>query len=226
MIIHDVEQNTPEWLKLRLGIPTASCADKIVTPTGKLSSQSVKYRNQLIAEKLLNSQLDSVVETEYMSRGKALEPDAVKAYEFQNDCTVEKVGFITTDDLQIGCSPDRLVGDDGLLEIKCPADQTHIGYLIDGMPKDYIPQMQMQMFVTGRKWCDWMSYSPFMPPVIVKVIRDEEFIATLAEALAKFVADKNHHLARILEMCAKNVEEPLSAFEREYSGANDIFYGG
>jgi hypothetical protein len=105
-IIHNVEQGTDAWVKLRLGIPTASCFDQIITPkTGQLSKSANKYMYLLIAEKLLNRQLTSLDNLEWIARGKELEPDAAKAYEFIEEVETKPVGFITTDDGLIGASP-------------------------------------------------------------------------------------------------------------------------
>ncbi len=217
MIVHNVEQNSPEWLKLRLGIPTASCFDKIVTPTGKLSAQARDYACKLAAETVLNAQLDDMASTKWMQRGKDLEAEAVGAWEFASELTAEPVGFITTDDGQIGCSPDRLVGEDGLLEIKCPAPQTQVSYIVDGMPAEYIPQVQGQLFVTGRKWCHWFAYHPFVPHVSIVVERHEEYIANLAEALDGFVKMKAEIIAKLEAAGAVNKSEGIiSAMEREY----------
>jgi hypothetical protein len=194
---HDVQQGSPEWLKLRLGIPTASEFEKIVTPTGKLSAQARKYAHRLIAEGLLQTSLDSIDGLEWIARGKELEPDAVKLYEFENDVTTEAVGFITSDDGLIGCSPDRLVGDAGLLEVKCPAPQTHVGYFLDGFGNDYVPQVQGQLYVAEREWCAKFSYHPEFPPVSVTTYRDEPFIKLLASSLSAFNDMKAEMLERI-----------------------------
>lgn len=190
MIHHHVTQNSPEWEKLRLGIPTASSFDKIVTPTGKLSAQARGFAFRLVAEQILQTALATGPQTLSMQRGHELEDEAAQLYGIIRDCQPKKCGFITTEDGQIGASPDRLIGADGLLEIKCVEPQTQIGYLIDGLDKAYIPQIQGQLYVTGRKWCDWLAYNQFLPPVIIRVKRDEEYIATLSQALADFVVMK------------------------------------
>ena len=195
MKIHNVEQGTVGWLNVRLGIPTASCFEKIVTPGGKLSTQSRKYMYWLLAEKVLNRSLESLEGLEWVERGKLLEPDAIRMYEFENDVTTQAVGFITTDDGLIGCSPDRLVGNDGMAEIKCPAPQTHVGYMIDGFGADYKPQVQGQLYVAEREWVDRYSYSPEMPPHRDRTYRDEPYIKFLSDALKDF----NEQFAEALE---------------------------
>lgn len=188
MIVHDVEQGSPEWLKVRLGIPTASCFHRIVTPKGKLSEQADDYMGFLVAEWLLGCPLDGV-ETQWMQRGHDLEPQAVEEYEFQTDRTTEKVGFITTDDGRYGCSPDRLVGDDGLLEIKCPSPQVHAIYMAKrSVNQKYYAQIQGQLLVAGenRLWSDIESYYPGLPSVVIHVERDREYLALLEKGLNKF----------------------------------------
>lgn len=198
MKVYHVAQGSPEWAALRLGIPTASEFAKIVTPTGKLSEQSRKYAHLLVAERLLGRPLVALDELEWIARGKELEPEAARLYEFDREMDTEPVGFITTDSGLIGASPDRLVGEAGLLEIKVPAPQTHVGYVLEGFAKLYKPQVQGQLYVTGREWTDWMSYHPELPPIIERVYRDEAYIALLAEALECFcdTLDKMRERAR------------------------------
>ena len=214
MIVHDVEQGSEAWLKLRLGIPTASDFHKIVTPTGKLSAQSKAYANRLIAESLLGYPLDSLDGLPCIERGKDLEAEAVRLYEFTTGNTADVVGFCTTDDGQIGASPDRLVGECGQLEIKCPSPQTHVGYLRDGIDTAYMPQIQGQMAVTGRKWCDFFSYHPSMPPVRVRVERDETYIEKLSEALAAFNAERLIALESIRDLGRYAEREAIASFEQ------------
>lgn len=189
MIVHNVQQGTPEWFKVRSGIPTASCFDKIITgKTMKPSSQAEGYMAFLIAETLLGRPLDKFESKPYwMERGQILEQEAADMYAFMRDVTVDKAGFITTDDAIAGCSVDRFVGDDGILEIKCPAPWTHAENLIaDGPDPDYHQQRQGQLWITGRKWVDFMSFHPEMPPAIHRVERDDEYIAALAAAVTNF----------------------------------------
>ena len=197
MKIHRVEQGTPEWLALRLGIPTASEFHKILTPKkGQLSSQTRGYAFRLVTERLLNRSLDSIEGLQWVERGKELEPEAVRMYEFENEVQTEPVGFITTDDGLIGASPDRLIiGQPAGLEIKCPAPQTHIEYMVDGFGADYRVQVQGQMLVGGFEWVDRYSFHPEMPPVKQRTERDEPFISLLEEALAEF----NAMVAKMLE---------------------------
>jgi len=189
-VLVEVEQRSDEWQKLRCGVATASCFDKIITPaTGKASASAVAYRRELLAE-WLTGQPVSIKESGWMQRGTEMEPEARAFYEFEADAEVVETGITFLDERRlIGCSPDGLVGDDGLVEIKCPAPHTHVGYLIDAkLPTAYIPQVQGALWVTGRRWCDFISYHPEMEPLIVRVKRDEGYIAKMAMLIEAFVA--------------------------------------
>jgi len=188
MIVHNVRQGSPAWMELRRGVPTASCFEKIITPTGKPSAQAEKYMYDLLAEFVLGRPLEGL-KMPWMERGSELESDAALWYGFQRDVEPEVIGFCTTDDGRIGASPDRLVGEEGLLELKCPSPGVHVQYLLypaRGVDKAYYPQVQGQLYVTGRKWTDVVSYHPELPSVIVRVARDEEFIALLGSSLKTF----------------------------------------
>lgn len=187
MKIINVTQGSGEWLQARLGIPTSSCFEKIVTPTGKLSTQSRKYCYYLVTEMLLQRQLDSIDQLEWVARGKEMEPQAVKMYEFQQECETQEVGFITTDDGMIGCSPDRLiVGRNAGLEVKSPSPAIHVGYMVDGRGKEYTPQVQGQLYVAEFEYVDFWAFHPELPPVLERTYRDESYIRTLAQALDQF----------------------------------------
>ena len=187
MITLDVEQGSEAWLMARLGLPTASQFHRVLTPkTGKLSAQATGYRNLLLAEHVLGYPLDNAGSA-FMERGTDLEAEAKSFYELQRDTDIQRVGFCLTDDRRTGCSPDGFVGADGLVEIKCPSIQVHIGHLLDGAAEDdHRCQAQGQLWVTGRAWLDLVVYSPVLPSLIVRVERDEEFIAKLAQAVGQF----------------------------------------
>lgn len=186
MIHLDVVQGTPEWINARLGIPTASEFHRIITPkTMKLSAGSQTYLCELIAERFMGAALDSVV-TDWIARGTALEADAIAYYELCRETETAPAGFALRDDRRVGCSPDRFVGEDGGLEIKCPAPATHVGYLLES-PHKYAPQIQGALWITGREWWDFLSFHPEMPPVLTRTYRDEEFIGKLAVAVDDFL---------------------------------------
>lgn len=184
----DVCQGTTEWLALRAGIPTASSFDRILTPrTGKPSSSAEGYLFSLLAERLMGKPIVEHVSL-WMERGSHMEADAVSFYEFQRDIKTETVGFVTNDKNTIGASPDRLVGADGLLEIKVPAPHTHIGYLLRaGSAYDaYKVQVQGQLWIAEREWADVLSFHPEMPPALIRIERDEEYIQKLSAAVTAF----------------------------------------
>jgi len=186
MRIVDCIQGEALWFETRAGLPTASNFDKLLTMDGKPSKQQEKYLYQLAGEKV-SGQKEETYQSAAMLRGIEMEEEAVKLYEFQNDVVAEKVGFCITDDGIAGCSPDRLIGEDGLLEIKCPLIYTHVSYLINGgLDTDYYQQCQGQLFVTGRKWLHLMSYYPGLKPLIIRVQPHPEFQITLELELKLF----------------------------------------
>ena len=187
MQILNIEQGTDEWHKARRGVITGSRFKDIVTPAkGDLSSSSKKYMYELVAERM-GATIESF-SNEYMQRGTELEADARSAYEFIKDAAVSEVGFCLEG--IIGVSPDGLINDDGGLEIKCPKETTHISYLDDGgLPLIYKPQVQGSLWITGREWWDFMSYHPQLPPLIVRVYRDEDYIKNMEKVITKFSED-------------------------------------
>ena len=209
MIIHDVEQGSDEWKRLRLSIPTASQFDKIVTPTGRLSKQADALMYRLAAQHFLQRDLTEIGNLYWVNRGRDLEESGALAYEFARGVETKRVGFITTNDGRIGASPDRLViGQPGAVEMKCPAPATHIGYLIHGFGPDYYCQAQGQMLVGEFAWVDLVSYYPGFPLVIERFERDEEFINTLRDALNKFCIELAAMILRLEEMGAQILNAP------------------
>jgi putative phage-type endonuclease len=198
MIAIDTEQGTQAWMDARAGVPTASNFDKIVTTKGEPSKQREKYMFQLAAERIVGKSMESF-QSDAMARGVECESEARALYEMLNDCVVDTTGVCFYDEsMQIGASPDGMVGADGLIEIKCPQSHTHVGYLIAGvLPTDYFQQVQGQMYVTGRKWVDFLSYYPGMKPFIVRVERDEKFISALDKELKIFLTELDEITERI-----------------------------
>lgn len=196
MKTYGYQQRSDEWFAIRCGIPTASSADKILTPTGKLSAQSDKYLNELLADRAGYGD-ESMEPTEWMQRGIDLEPEARALFEFHTGHDVEQVGFITNDDGTAGCSPDGIIPLMAGFEVKCPKASTHFGYLRAGvLPPYYAPQVHFSMAITGIPLWYFMSYYPGLDPLIVLVERDEytdrieaavkEFTDRLAEESARF----------------------------------------
>lgn len=184
MIEHPIKHGSPEWHAARMGIPTASNFHRLITKGGKPSAQAEDYLHALLFGRFVG-ECGEDFSIEWTIRGSALEASAISAYEFETDLDTRECGFFTLDDGSAGCTPDRAVGDDGLLEIKCPAGKEHVAYAL-GLEPQYVAQVQGQLWITEREWCDFMSFSPAMPSAIVRVRRDEKFIATLAEIVAGF----------------------------------------
>jgi len=187
MKICNHEQGSPEWFEARLGIPSASMFSKIVTTKGVWSTQADSYINQLVAERLTGER-EEIYQSHHMIRGTELEPEARDMYCLMKDVEVQEVGFCLHDTLKAGCSPDGLIGEDGGLEIKAPAPATHVEYLRGGvLPSRYKQQVMGCLWITQREWWDFVSYHPNMKPLIVRVERDEEYIAALEECVTKAV---------------------------------------
>lgn len=187
MKIHDCQQGSREWFALRRGVPTASNFGKLITAkTGKLSASADDYICELIAElHFLGAHEDPPVSAA-MRHGIDCEPEARKWYSLDKNQDVKQVGFCMDDDGRYGCSPDGMVGDDGLLELKCPQGKTQVAYLLDGgLPSEYRAQVHGQLIVTGRQWCDFLSYCPGLPPLLLRVEPDE-YTDQLRKALVVF----------------------------------------
>ena len=190
-----IEQGTPEWHQLRLGKVTASRVADILATTR--TGPSASRQNYLIELALQRS--TGTIEPSYtnaaMEWGTQTEPQARAAYEVETGNFVDQVAFIDHPTIAwFGCSPDGLVGDDGLIEIKCPNSATHWEYFkAKKPPQKYVIQMQTQLAVTGRKWCDFVSFDPRMPErsqlLVVRVDRDEAFIAELEEKVKQFLSE-------------------------------------
>ena len=198
-----IEQGTPEWQALRIGKLTASrVADMLATVKTGESMSRKNLRADLIAERLTGNKTDSYTNPA-MSWGVETEPQARVAYEVFSYNFVDQVPFVDHPTIQnFGCSPDGLVGDDGLIEIKCPNTSTHLEYIETRKPPSkYLTQMMSQMSVTGRKWCDFVSFDPRLPDglklLVVRIERDEEVIAKIEAEAIKFLAEVD---AKIIEL--------------------------
>jgi putative phage-type endonuclease len=200
--IHDdIIQGSDEWYAIRLGKVTASNFDA-ATSKGKGTAPSKTrkdYMIRLVAERLTGLPQDSY-KNAAMEWGSETEQDAREYYEALNGVSVRQVGFIARDD-DIGCSPDGLVGDDGMIEIKCPFSTTHIKYILaDKMPTEYVKQVQGQLWVAERKWCDFISFDPRMkqrPYFCTRVSRDDGFIPEQETKIYQFVADMKDMLNQL-----------------------------
>lgn len=193
--MNDVIQGSAEWKALRAGKVTASrIADMLARTKSGWGASRANYAAQLVAERLTGEVADSYTNAA-MQWGTDNEADARVAYEFRTDAPVTEVGFVEHPTIPMaGASPDGLVGDDGLVEIKCPNTATHIETLLDPVPDGkYLKQMQWQMACTGRQWCDFASFDPRLPEamrlVVTRIKRDEIEIATLEKETRLFLAE-------------------------------------
>lgn len=197
MKVIDCIQGTEEWKLARCGVPTASYFDMIVTTKGEQSKQRQKYLYKLAGE-FISQTTDETYQSEAMKRGTEMEEEARKLYQIITDNAVATVGFCLSDCGSYGASPDGMVGDKGLLEIKCPMISTHVSYLLDGtLPTEYYQQVQGQLLVTGREWCDFVSYYPGLKPLLVRVARDTEFLMALHRELGSFCKELEAVIERI-----------------------------
>ncbi|BBB99370.1 lambda exonuclease family protein [Bradyrhizobium elkanii] len=191
----EIIQGSDEWKALRLGKVTASrVADVIAKTKTGYSASRANYMAQLIAERLTDTVAEAYTNAA-MQHGTETEPEARAAYEFYQGVIVEQVAFVPHPKIdQAGCSPDGLVGADGLVEIKCPNTATHLETLLgQAVPSKYETQMQFQMACTGRKYCDFVSYDPRMPEnmrlFIKRVNRDDKTIAAIEGEIASFLLE-------------------------------------
>jgi putative phage-type endonuclease len=204
-----IEQGTDEWFAARIGKVTASrVADVIAkTKTGYSSSRD-NYMAQLICERLTNQKADGFTNAA-MQHGTETEPLARAAYEALHDVLVDEVGFVPHPKiLMAGASPDGLVGDNGLLEIKCPNTATHIETLLSQtVPGKYNTQMQFQMTCTDREWCDFVSFDNRLPEelqlFVKRVPRDNVFIRLIEGEIVQFIAELDDKINKLMKV--KNV---------------------
>jgi len=212
MIHYDVAQGEPEWFSLRIGIPTASEFGKIMTPkTLKLSAQAEEYADAKIAEMMTGQpQTGPMFQTYYMERGQLLEVEAREAYEFTNNVRVTRGGFITDDKGHYGCSPDFLVGDDGMGEIKCLMPKNHITCLISQkVQPDHMPQVQGGLWISGRKWNDWTMYHPELPRFEIRTYRDEAYISSLADCMDQFRTMMSEKIQNLMDRGLFSIAKPI-----------------
>jgi hypothetical protein len=197
--IHDVIQGSDEWLAARLGLPTASEFSRIITAArGDLSNRASKYAAELVAETILGHPLEKPPGLPWaMVRGKELEPLARAQYANDNGVDVREVGLVTTDDGRLGCSPDGLiVGTRGGLEIKCVLAEQVVSIWNDGPGDDYRQQVQGCLAISELTHWDLYVWHPELPPVTIRTLRDEPYIAKMGAALAEFLAMRDAMLAK------------------------------
>jgi hypothetical protein len=196
MRVHTMEQRTPEWDAVRAGKITASVASKMVTPTGKPSTQAKPFIGLLLAEQLGLQEPEPIPTTDDMQTGIDQEDESRLWFQVETGLKVFQCGFVESDDGESGFSPDGYVElDDGKIctfipvELKNPKPSTHIGYLLDGgLPNTYKAQCHFAMVISESEYMYFMSYCPGLPALLVKVERDD-YTEQVAAALDAFKSD-------------------------------------
>jgi putative phage-type endonuclease len=193
--MHDCDQRTAAWFEARIGKVTASrIADMMATTKSGPSASRANYAAQLVAERLTGTPTETF-QSAAMIHGTDTEAEARHAYCFFRDAEVVEVGFVDHPTVPMsGASPDGLVGEDGLLELKCPNTATHISTLMGkSVPSKYVKQIMWQLACTGRQWCDFASYDPRLPEsmrlIVIRLHRDDAMIAELEREVAAFLAE-------------------------------------
>ena len=203
------EQGSPEWFAARAGKVTASRVADVLSKvkTGESASRK-NLRTELVIERLTGAKTEGFSNAA-MEWGVETEPMARAAYEVATGNLVDQIAFVDHPIIEnFGCSPDGLVGDNGLVEIKCPNSATHLEYLeADKPPNKYITQMQAQMACTNREWCDFVSFDPRLPDglqlLIVRVNRDDKFIALMEDEVMSFLTEVDNFVARLRQRMEK-----------------------
>lgn len=200
-----MEQRSEEWFAARLGRVTASrVADVVAKTKSGYSTSRANYMAELLCERLTGTK-GEFYQNAAMAWGTNTEPMAREAYEGASGALVYETGFVLHPTIEMaGASPDGLIGDTGLVEIKCPFTATHIDTLLSGKaPAKYMAQMQWQMACTDRDWCDFVSYDPRMPEnmrlFISRVARDNVAIRELESEINKFLAELDVMITQLKE---------------------------
>lgn len=196
IIIDSFEQRSPQWFEARLGSPGASSISNIITTSGELSKSREGYLYQLAAEKV-SGKCDERFMSKDMQNGTDREDASRSLFEMIYDVDVRQVGIVYKDERKLyHVSPDGLIGDNSILEMKNPIGKTAVKYLLKKkVPSEYFAQCQMSLYVAERQLLYFMSAYDGLPPLIIEVHRDEAFIKKLAQALDDFCEE----LASVVE---------------------------
>ena len=197
-----IQQGSPEWFAARCGKATASKFADVLAKlkSGAESASRKNYRARLVVERLTGKPLETFSNAA-MQQGVEREPLARVAYEAETGNLVEEVGFFQHPTLEAGASPDGLIGGNGMLEIKCPQLATHLEYLnLPAEPSEYTAQIQGQMWICGRDYCDFVSFNPDFPEhlqlIVRRIERDDAYIAKLAAEVAAFLDEVQTEVQR------------------------------
>ena len=190
--IFDCEQGTPEWFEARRGVVTASRFSDVLAKGQGITRR--KYLLTLAGEAITGEVAESFTNS-HMERGHVMEADARNLYAFAHDVEPQLVGFMRRG--RAGASPDSLVGADGLLEIKSKLPHLQLDVLDKGkLPPEHVAQVQGQLWIAGRDFCDFVSYWPRLPLFCIRVERDDKYIETLSQAIADFVGELDTYIER------------------------------
>ena len=208
-MIEMMDQGSEDWFQVRIGKVTASrVADILAKTKSGYSTSRDNYMAQLICERLTNQKGESFTNAA-MQHGTETEPLARAAYEALKDVLVDEVGFVPHPTIKMaGASPDGFVGQDGLIEIKCPNTATHIDTLLsESVPTKYFTQMQFQLACTGREWCDFVSFDNRLPEelqlFVKRVPRDDTYIKLMESEIVQFIAELDDKINKLMKV--KNV---------------------
>lgn len=203
----ECSQRSMQWFQAHCGIVTASSMDAVLafTQKGEPKAERKTYFRQKLAERLTGIALQDNYVSREMLEGIEKEPLGIAAYEHEEGLMVEPLGFALREDMLVGYSPDGLVGEDGLVEGKCPKPGTHLQYVLDGrIPEMYLPQMRTGMFVTGRSWCDFFSFCPEVPKplqlMVIRLERKQDDMEEIEAGARKFNGEIEGAIERLREI--------------------------
>lgn len=190
--IFDCEQGSPEWHECRRGVPTASCFADILAKGKGITRRKYLYT---LAGEILSGECAESYSNVHMERGHVMESEARTLYAFDRDVEPVLCGFMKRG--IVGCSPDSLIGERGMLEVKSKLPHLQLEVLERGtLPPEHKAQVQGQLWVSGRDWCDFVSYWPKLPLFVVRAERDDEYIKMLEQEVADFVGELNALVAK------------------------------
>ncbi len=197
MTIHDMQQNTEEWFQIKVGKISASSADKLLTD--RKNKGYIDLVKKIFEEQYTDEPCESKVwqGNSFTQRGHEHEPLAIKSYGTENFCDVVSVGFVELSEW-VGCSPDGMIEESGLVQVKCPIFDTQIDYLsAQKVPGNYYKQMQFELYVTNRNWNDFYSWHPKLPPVQIRVGRDEIMIEQIELRINGVVGEVKNKIKKL-----------------------------
>lgn len=212
MILHEVEQRSPEWAVLRLGRLCGSrAAEALATIKSGEAAARRNLRTQLVLERLTKRSHENGYQSAAMLNGIEREGDALAAYEALTGNLVRRIGYVSHDELMAGTSPDGYIGEwEGLVEAKSPLAATHLEYLRTGkIPGDYYKQILHGLWLTGAEWCDWLSYHPDFPSPLnvklVRVVRNSAEIMSYELLVRGFLTEVDRELATLEQLAGASV---------------------